>query len=386
MFQEGIDIAFVPELRNALTETTWFVATCYAPWELHSHHNRQPMRYVLLSLCSLFLGTACFAQGAVSIARQYSDAVVMIVVQDAQHQNLALGSGLVIESGKVLTNKHVIEGARYAFALSAGGKKFTVAGIHALDSKNDLTLLSIPGLQASTVKLSHDSVEIGQRVYAIGNPEGLANTISEGIISGRRTLQGNSLYQITAPISPGSSGGPIVDEQGAVVGIAVGAFGSGQNLNFAIPIALADPLLSSTTTSPLNVAVRKPAPAAANLPIPNALAVKVHEVKYQTFDYGNEVLDELQWVSILNESDYTVENVRVMLILYDATGQPIDHLDMVLCNIDPSRSRDDGCHSIPPGLAKSFDLSNLSPRPRLGQKRRSEKVVARVLDYTIVKD
>jgi S1-C subfamily serine protease len=80
-------------------------------------------------------------------------------------------------------------------------------------------------------------------VFAVGNPGGLEGTFSQGIVSSLRDLDGLSLLQITAPISPGSSGGPIVDEKGEVVGVAVATFKGGQNLNFAVPakyVALLD--------------------------------------------------------------------------------------------------------------------------------------------------
>jgi len=80
-------------------------------------------------------------------------------------------------------------------------------------------------------------VEIGDEVYAIGNPEGLEATLSQGIISGIRQLGGNRYFQISAPISHGSSGGTILDKSGEVIAVAVGVLGSGQNLNFAIPIS-----------------------------------------------------------------------------------------------------------------------------------------------------
>ena len=79
------------------------------------------------------------------------------------------------------------------------------------------------------------AVEVGEEVYAVGNPEGLEGTFSQGIISGIRRVGDRDLIQITAPISHGSSGGPVLNKHGQVVGIAVGAIRTGQNLNFAIP-------------------------------------------------------------------------------------------------------------------------------------------------------
>src|SRR5205814_3847452 len=76
---------------------------------------------------------------------------------------------------------------------------------------------------------------IGDAVYAIGNPIGLEGTFSQGVVSGVRAFGSDRLLQITAPISPGSSGGPVLDQTGTVVGVSVMSIVTGQNLNFAIP-------------------------------------------------------------------------------------------------------------------------------------------------------
>jgi len=80
-------------------------------------------------------------------------------------------------------------------------------------------------------------IGVGDLIYVLGSPEGLESTFSQGNISGTRRLDGRSLIQITAPISHGSSGGPVLNSAGEVIGIAVGALRAGQNLNFAIPVS-----------------------------------------------------------------------------------------------------------------------------------------------------
>src|SRR5262249_3421737 len=82
---------------------------------------------------------------------------------------------------------------------------------------------------------------IGDEVYVVGNPEGLEGTFSQGIIS---SLRGNDYIQITAPISHGSSGGPVLNKNGEVIGVAVGLIEEGQNLNFAIPVSKLTQLLN----------------------------------------------------------------------------------------------------------------------------------------------
>src|SRR5262249_7657046 len=105
-----------------------------------------------------------------------------------------------------------------------------------LDPFHDLAVLHADvSIDAKPLLLGPGEPPIGTPVFALGNPQGLERTISEGIVSGTRILGGRNLLQITAAISPGSSGGPGLGRDGAVIGVTVGAIESGQSLNFAIP-------------------------------------------------------------------------------------------------------------------------------------------------------
>ena len=85
---------------------------------------------------------------------------------------------------------------------------------------------------------------MGERVYAVGNPQGLEGTFSRGIVSGIRNVGDDKILQVTAPISPGSSGGPILNDRGEVIGVSVATFKGGQDLNFAIPSSYLATLLA----------------------------------------------------------------------------------------------------------------------------------------------
>jgi len=98
----------------------------------------------------------------------------------------------------------------------------------------------------------------GDEIYVIGNPEGLEGTFSKGVISGIRSIDGRSYFQITAPISPGSSGGPVLNASGEVIGVAVASWRTGQNLNFAIPVFYVRSLLSRRASNEVGAA-EKPA-------------------------------------------------------------------------------------------------------------------------------
>ncbi len=151
---------------------------------------------------------------------------------------VAQGTGfLVHSSGLVVTNHHVIaQGTDFVFT-APGRAAVTLRRLRAVDEDADLAVLEAPGTGWPSLALAPaDELQVGQRVYAIGNPLGLNGTFSEGMVSAERTIDGIDVIQTTAPISPGSSGGPLIDTQGRVVGINSFQIMEGQNLNFAVRV------------------------------------------------------------------------------------------------------------------------------------------------------
>jgi hypothetical protein len=150
------------------------------------------------------------------------------------------GSGFVITSdGVIATAAHVIRGAITATVRLAQGETFDVQGVIALDEARDFALLRIASFGLPTVVLGNsDSVEAAQRLLAFGAPLGLDATVSDGLLSSVRLDRGTRLFQVSIPVSPGSSGGPVATEDGRVIGLVVSGIqgGGAQNLNFALPI------------------------------------------------------------------------------------------------------------------------------------------------------
>lgn len=170
------------------------------------------------------------------IAKYVSPAVVMIVVYDDTGDELGMGSGFFIGSGKILTNAHVVEDA-YSAEVCSVLKTYEDVTITKRDDDLDLAVLEVQSVGEPIVSLADDSeLHVGQRVLAIGNPEYLERTVSDGIISAIRNWGGVQKIQITAPISGGSSGGLLLNMQGSVIGVTYGGIDEGQNLNFAIGI------------------------------------------------------------------------------------------------------------------------------------------------------
>ena len=155
-----------------------------------------------------------------------------------------LGSGFFIDSNIIVTNYHVIEGADKAdILLNNSEKKYAVIGYLAVDKINDLILLQIEYISTSFISMADKMPQPGEKIYAIGSPVGLSKTISDGLISGIRDFQNKKLLQITAPISHGSSGCPIIDERGRLVGVAVSGITDASNIGFCIPVNFIKTLL-----------------------------------------------------------------------------------------------------------------------------------------------
>ena len=171
---------------------------------------------------------------AEDIFSQVSLSVVRIIVSNASGSPVASGSGVVIGPGSVITNCHVaMRGDTIEVTLA--GASYS-ASVEVANEERDLCLLDVSGMVAPAVSLgSVDSVRVGQRVYAVGAPQGLDLTISDGIVSALRESQGSKIIQTTAPVSPGSSGGGLFDTAGRMVGVVTFQTRAGQNLNFAVP-------------------------------------------------------------------------------------------------------------------------------------------------------
>ena len=200
--------------------------------------NKKLLQYFTGLALFLFCGiTAANAQSPQQIAKKALVSTVLLVMEDANGQPLSLGSGFFIRSGQVATNLHVVKGASRGYAKLVGQKtKYDIEGITAVDAERDLVILkiSVPGAKAISLGDS-DTVQVGAPIYAVGNPRGLEGTFSQGIISSIRKVGTDKILQLTAPISPGSSGGPVLNNKGQVIGVSVATFRGGQNLNFAIP-------------------------------------------------------------------------------------------------------------------------------------------------------
>lgn len=170
---------------------------------------------------------------------QLSNSTVMIRTYDKNGKILGRGSGVVISNnGLIVTNYHVIEKGFYFGVIFEGMEENSQYETHTVINRNpdkDLALIKLP-IKTNAIAISRgEDIARGQKVVAIGSPLGLMNTFSEGIISGFRKSQKCDFIQTTAPMSPGSSGGALLNMYGELIGVASAGFIDGQNINLAVP-------------------------------------------------------------------------------------------------------------------------------------------------------
>lgn len=201
--------------------------------------GRHLAKTALLLLCFAFFANALNAQDFLpELVKRVKPSAVAVETFDAKGNTLTRGSGFFIATDRVITNRHVIERATRVEIHLMDGKKFPVRGVLAVDGEGDLALLSVdvPRALAIPLPLRSSVPQEGESIVVIGNPYGLEGSVSNGIVSAVREISGyGRIIQITASISPGSSGSPVVNMAGQVIGVATLQAAEGQNLNFAVP-------------------------------------------------------------------------------------------------------------------------------------------------------
>jgi S1-C subfamily serine protease len=237
------------------------------PWE--AVPSRGALRLSLALLACLALGTAVSAWPAIrgrvggdtlngllapgttpvlprDIASRARKATVEIRGYDSTARMVGRGTGFFVSaSGLLVTNLHVIEDADSLEIETWDGEVLRAVGLVSADARRDIVALKVAARETEPLPVAFDSVlNPGEAVYVMGNPLGQTGTFSGGMVSAHRVIEGVSLVQITAPVSPGSSGGPVMNAFGNVVGVTTLMMRQGQNLNYAVPARYLQPMLA----------------------------------------------------------------------------------------------------------------------------------------------
>jgi S1-C subfamily serine protease len=276
------------------------------------------------------------------IARENLPSVVTLIALDDRDQPLALGSGFFISrDGVLVTNAHVVGGAAKVLVRWRGQSGVALKILN-FARKYDLVTIQTSFTSTPAVLLADsDTAAVGQDVIVLGSPQGLEGTVSTGIIGGLRVLGGVKFLQITAPISPGSSGGPVFNFQGRVIGISTATSAKGQNLNFALPVNL----LRDVPPTTIAFTAAKPVPFDMR-----------DGDRLKDLVYFNNIIEEFGvfaegstlaalTASLQNRTSDTISDVRVLVVVKSPRGEVLDfHL------------RDFRGTVIPPGLAKQVSI------------------------------
>jgi protein TonB len=183
---------------------------------------------------------------AAEIFKLCSPAIASLDIFDENHKPLGTATGFIVTpEGRIITNQHVIQNARYMAVRLTNGDVYDSVDVVETDLRRDIAILKIKAIKLPVLEMGDsDEVETGEQVYSIGNATGLSNTLQQGVVSGIRQIDGSRWLQIAASINPGNSGSPILNDHGQVVGIAKGRKDA-ENIGFAIPINYARGLMES---------------------------------------------------------------------------------------------------------------------------------------------
>lgn len=183
----------------------------------------------------------------------YRKVVPSVVTLNVTRQDgsQSLGSAfLTLKDGLAVTAWHVVKDASYIIARFSSGEEFEISGLVDKDEKRDLAVVRVKVFGKPILVVNSDEPAIGSKLYVIGAPRGLEFSISDGLLSQIQLLEGTKQFQFSCPVSPGNSGGPLLNSKGEVIGVVSWQLREGQNLNFAVPAIYAKGLDISLPTKP----------------------------------------------------------------------------------------------------------------------------------------
>jgi S1-C subfamily serine protease len=238
------DATLARRLRRT-TSSVLLAASLFAP---HSLTSQGPL--VSRPPDSSRSAVAAAEMSAEEIFKRFASRILFLTCEEAADESSLASGVLVSANGFIVTNAHVVERCRSMTAthISGASRRSYQPALKYYDEESDTAVLKIPAEGLDFFSVLGRPLRIGERVYAIGNPRGLEQSISEGIVSGNREQDGVPWIQHSAPISPGSSGGALISSRGELLGINAWTRTESQNLNFAVPAVTLARALSGART------------------------------------------------------------------------------------------------------------------------------------------
>lgn len=327
--------------------------------------RRRAILLAILATFSLFAAEPVRADERIAkIAKDYLRTVATLVALDNNKQPLALGTGFFLDTaGSLVTAAHVVEGAAEVL-VRWKGKSGTALEILRFDPKLDLIILRTSFSNTPAIVLGDSElITVGEGVVVLSNPQGFEGTVSQGILSGIRSLDNVKYLQITAAVSPGSSGGPVFNLGGRVIGVANATLASGQNLNFALPSNLIKNLPSSSHAfKQIAISRQKPEGIESERNLVHPSHVKPEVAAGDLFGVA---------FSVQNKTNDLIGGFKLLLVFYDSKREPMSYRFV------------EAKETIPPGLAKQFRV--VEHIRGFGRQEADRRIDIRILDYKIIR-
>jgi len=248
------------------------------------------------------------------LVKRVQPAVVTVMAYNARDEALFQGTGFFMAPGDCfLTNYHVLAQAVRAEVRTAEGRCYPVRGVVAADPDWDLVAAAVASFPEGIagLNISRAVPEVGERVAVVGSPLGLEHTLSDGVVSAIRRTSGGHYLQISAPVSTGSSGSPVINMKGEVVGIASLQVIKGQNLNFAVPGSRA-------------LALQEKAVAFRTASIPRAAPERTAASLWWTFDGNHGPAGEKQGNSAATAYRQAIRFQPALAGAFSGLGRPLN--------------------------------------------------------------
>ena len=339
---------------------------------LNCRQLRTSKTILLIFFCLVSLSGFSRAAHAdtLQIMREKIDpSVVLLSTENDSGIMNSLGSGFVVGDAIIVTNYNLIKGAARGYVQLLGQTtRYVINGIVGIDLERDLVLLSVRNLRAPALLLSvDDQVKIGKKVYAVGNPQGTEGSLSSGRITEIHQVGQDSLLQISAAVAPGLAGGPVLDRQGRVIGIAAATFNGSENHYFAIPVSYLAKLVSHSGPLMSFSDVRKIEHGKSILDRfgERSTAALVGEA----FAWDNAI--GKYTFSLRNRSRDLVGNILCAMVFHDKSDRAIDFVYIKFPRM------------IPPGLAARLQGTVDKDVHELFMINRGGRVEIRILDFQI---